>query len=99
MQQEHACLASGSLSVNYIITIHNPLDIKFIANIEYIYIYLDTNVCIRMYESLRIQISELRTVVIIVQYGVISYKYGYNYGSVTCAAAWRHLGCLEPCHD
>lgn len=47
MQQEHACLASGSLSVNYIITIHNPLDIKFIANIEYIYIYLDTNVCIR----------------------------------------------------
>lgn len=38
MQQEHACLASGSLSVNYIITIHNPLDIKFIANIEYIYI-------------------------------------------------------------
>lgn len=85
MQQEHACLASGSLSVNYIITIHNPLDIKFIANIEYTYISRYKRMY--PYESLRIQVSELRTVVIIVQYGVISYKYGYNYGSVTCAAA------------
>lgn len=88
MQQEHAgrqCLCCVCVLI-LIYRTHNPLGITSIANIEYVYLDIRTDGCLRRVYG--VQTSELRTNVS--NNGirtVIPYQYGPNYGSVTRAAA------------